>query len=69
MTRRRSASNGYSYRRPLSLRELVPAVGIAVGAGFFAFYITRLLLERTPLEVEPLPRRPRRRATERSADE
>lgn len=70
----------YSYRRPLSLSELVPAIGVAIGAGFFAFYITKLLLERTPLEVERSPgdrktRHPRydglarARTLERLADE
>ena len=58
--RRRNAGAKYSYRRPLSLLELVPAIGVAIGAGFFAFYVTRLLLERTPLDVEPLPERLRR---------
>src|SRR5438552_3105003 len=42
----------YYYRRPLRLRELLPAVAVAVGAGLFAFYVTRLLLQRTPLKVE-----------------
>lgn len=75
--RTRSAAANYSYRRPLSLAELVPAIGVAVGAGLFAFYITRLLLERTPLEVEPFPaggrsgspRSARAREMERLADE
>lgn len=66
--RRPNAGTEYSYRRQLSLRELVPAVGIAIGAGLFAFYITRLLMQRTPLTVERQPRRPRRREVERSAD-
>src|SRR5687767_14122332 len=47
--RRRDAGAQYSYRRSLGLRELLPAIGIAVGAGFFAFYVTKLLLQRTPL--------------------
>lgn len=42
----------YSYRRPLRLREMLPAIGAAIGAGFVAFYITRLLLQRTPLRVD-----------------
>lgn len=54
----------YYYRRPLGITELLPAVGVAVGAAMFAFYITRLLLERTPLEVD---RSPRARGLERSA--
>lgn len=50
--RRRDARAEYYYRRELGLRELIPAIGVAIGAGLFAFYITRLLLERTPLHVE-----------------
>ena len=41
----------YSYRRPLRLREVLPAIGIGIGAGLFAFYVTRLMLQRTPLRV------------------
>ena len=62
---RGGADTEYSYRRSLSLRELLPAVGVAVGAGLFAFYVTRLLLQRTPLKVE---RRPRVRGSERAAE-
>ena len=50
--RRRDAEGEYYYRRKLGLRELLPAIGIAVGAGFFAYYVTRLLLQRTPLKVD-----------------
>lgn len=64
-TRRKGAGAEYYYRRPLGLREMLPAVGLGIAAGFFAFYVTRLLLQRTPLEVE---RRPRARAMERTAD-
>jgi hypothetical protein len=63
--RRDDADVEYYYRRPLRMRELLPAVGIAFGAGLFAFYITRLLLQRTPLKVE---RRPRLRGAERVTD-
>lgn len=48
----------YVYRRPLRLREIVPAVGVGIGAGLVAFYVAKLLFERTPLRVsgpdEPL---------------
>ena len=64
LPRKRDERDKYSYRRPLSLREMLPAVGIAVAAGFVAFYVTRLLLQRTPLHVE---RGPRARGRERSA--
>lgn len=43
----------YYYRRSLSVRELLPAVGAAVGAAVVTFYIARRLIERTPLQVEP----------------
>lgn len=39
----------YSYRRPLPWREMLPAIGVGIGVGAFAYYVTRLLLERTPL--------------------
>ena len=55
-TRLRDAPGGgaerdseYTYRRNLSFGELLPAIGIGIGAGLFAFYVTRLLLQRTPL--------------------
>ena len=48
--RRLSAGSTYYYRRRLGALELLPAIGVGVGAGLAAFYLTRLLLERTPLE-------------------
>jgi hypothetical protein len=45
----------YYYRRSLTPRELVPALGVGVGVGLVAFYIARLLLERTPLRPERRP--------------
>ena len=39
----------YSYRRPLRLREMLPAIGIGIGVGVFTYYVTRLLLQRTPM--------------------
>lgn len=42
----------YYYRRQLGPRELLPAVGAAVGAGLAAFYLAKLFLERTQLVVE-----------------
>jgi hypothetical protein len=69
---RREDTVEYYYRRPLSLRELIPAVGVAISAGLFAFYITRLLLQRTPLKLERPFRHPRTRrragGLERSSD-
>lgn len=43
----------YFYRRSLSARELLPAVGAAVGAALVTFYVARLFIERTPLRVDP----------------
>lgn len=47
----------YYYRRPLSARELRPAVraglGVAIVTGLAVFYVTRLLLQRTPLLSQP----------------
>ncbi len=62
---RPDADAEYFYRRPLRALELLPAIGSAVVAGLFAFYVTRLLLQRTPLNVE---RRPRVRGAERAAN-
>ena len=49
---RRDAGDRYFYRRPLRFRELWPAIGAGIGAGLIAFYITRLMLQRTPLEID-----------------
>jgi hypothetical protein len=51
-SRPRTTDTEYSYRRQLGLRELLPAIGMAIGAGLFAYYVTRLLLQRTPLRVD-----------------
>ena len=45
--RRTSAGSNYYYRRRLGAWELLPAIGIGIGAGLTAFYVTRLLLQRT----------------------
>ncbi|MBC7790622.1 MAG: hypothetical protein H7Z74_11800 [Anaerolineae bacterium] len=37
------------YRRDVSARELMPAIGAGVFAGIAAFYVTRLFLQKTPL--------------------
>ena len=52
-----SAASNYYYRRTLGGWELLPAIGIAIGAGITAFYFARLLLERTPVALEKRPRR------------
>lgn len=54
--RSEGAGSEYSYRRELSLRELLPAigagVGVGLGVGLATFYVARLLLQRTPLPVD-----------------
>jgi hypothetical protein len=40
------------YRRALSGRELLPAIGAGVAMGLAGFYVARLFLERTPLLAE-----------------
>ncbi|MDB4905890.1 MAG: hypothetical protein JWO05_674 [Gemmatimonadetes bacterium] len=54
--RRDPAADEYYYRRNLGMRELLPAIGIAVGAGVAAFYVARILLQRTPLAPERRPK-------------
>ena len=39
------------FRRSLALKEQIPAIGAAVGAGVGVYYLARLFLERTPLQV------------------
>ena len=51
---RGSAEDEYYYRRDLQRPELLSAVGVGVGVGVAAFYVARLLMQRTPLD------RPRR---------
>ena len=43
----------YYYRRSLTTRELLPALGAALAAGVTTFYVVKLFLERTPLRVDP----------------
>lgn len=43
---------GYTYRRALERRELIPALGVGIVAGIAAFYVARLFLQRTPLLPE-----------------
>ena len=53
-------ADDYYYRRPLSGRDLLPAIGAAVGAGLAAFYVVRVFTQRTPLVIETASRRPGR---------
>lgn len=57
----------YYYRRRLTVRELLPAVGIGIGAGAVAFYVARVLLERTPLVPRSESQHRRHLARARSA--
>ena len=63
-------SRDYSYRRDLSLTEMLPALGAGVVVGAAAFYVARILLQRTPLvpgALEPVERiEPRRRRGDRA---
>lgn len=44
--------DGYVYRRPLTGRELIPAIGAGLVTGLAGYYVARLFLERTPLLPE-----------------
>jgi hypothetical protein len=50
------AVDAYYYRRSLSARDLVPAIGAGVAAGALGFYLARILLQRAPVTVEGLAR-------------
>jgi hypothetical protein len=50
--RDKSAGAEYFYRRSLSARELLPAIGIGVAAAVVAFYVARIVIQRTPLAPE-----------------
>jgi len=59
----------YVYRRTLDARELLPALGVGVGVGAIAFYVTYLLLQRTPLDPGQLPAAaPAKRVTSEASD-
>lgn len=59
----------YVYRRKLHPRELLPAVGVGLGVGAFAFYIAYLFLQRTPLDPRLSPASaPAKRSSRGAAD-
>ena len=63
------AKSEYVYRRTLDARELLPALGVAVGMGAVAFYVAYVLLQRTPLDPGTLPAAaPAKRLTRGAAD-
>lgn len=47
----------YTYRRTLTAGEMLPAIGVGLGVGALVFYVTYLLLQRTPLDPGTLPAR------------
>jgi hypothetical protein len=47
--RNAAATTEYFYRRSLGGRHLLAAIGVGVAAGLTAFYLTKIMLERTPL--------------------
>jgi hypothetical protein len=51
-----SAGSEYYYRRRLTVRELLPAIGVGLGAGLAAFYVAMVFAQRTPLRPERRPR-------------
>lgn len=42
----------YYFRRELDARETLTAAGVALGAGLAAFYLARMMLQRTPIARE-----------------
>ena len=50
--RERVGGGEYFYRRSLSARELLPAIGVGIAAALFAFYVARIVIQRTPLAPE-----------------
>jgi H+/Cl- antiporter ClcA len=55
----RDLHRDYTYRRRLTGRELVPAIGVGVAVGLLGYYVARILAQRTPLAPEA--RRPAQR--------
>lgn len=65
----RDTGSEYYYRRHLTVRELMPALGAGIGVGLVAFYVMRIMLQRTPLRPLPVTdaaRVAKREATSRS---
>jgi hypothetical protein len=60
------AVDNYYYRRSLSARELLPALGVGVAAGAVAFYLARIMMQRAPVTVEGLTRSKRRTSSSRA---
>ena len=60
---REDPADNYYYRRNLSLRDLLPAIGAGLAVGAAAFYVARILLQRAPVTPEGVQGRPRRART------
>lgn len=45
-------SADYYYRRRLSAKDVLPAIGAGIAAGLAGFYVVQLLIQRTPLVPE-----------------
>jgi hypothetical protein len=43
------AGSKFFYRRRVSGRDLLPAIGLGLAAGILAFYVAQIYLQRTPL--------------------
>lgn len=45
-------SADYYYRRKLTAKDMMPAIGAGIAAGLAGFYVVQLLIQRTPLVPE-----------------
>ena len=55
----------YYFRRRLTARELLPAIGAGAAAALVVFYLVQLRMQRTPLTPETLEPTPRRHRLKR----
>lgn len=58
-SRPESPATEYVYRRQPEPRELLPALGAALGVGLAVFYVARLFIQRTSLIADGSPDEPR----------
>lgn len=58
----------YTYQRPLSVREQLPAIGAGIVTGLLAFYVARIFIQRTPLDPGHRPEHLRARPPRPSAE-
>lgn len=57
----------FDYRRELTRREILPAIGAGVGAGLAVAYLAQLWLRREPISPRPVAARPHPARAEESA--